>query len=159
MLTTAALMLSFIEVIIPLDFLPLPGFRIGLANIAVTVAAYALSPVHAAVVSLLRMIIVFLLFGSPTSFIFSLCGGALVMIALFILKDHSSRLSFIGISVICATLHNLGQFTAAWFLVGSAVAAYLPFLSLASLVFGTLNGIILNLLPDKIYNFSGERSL
>ena len=159
LLTTAALTLSFIEAIIPLDILPLPGFRIGLANIAITVAAFALSPLHAAVVSLIRIIIVFLLFGNPTSFIFSLSGGILVIIALFILKNHSSRLSFIGVSVICATVHNLGQFIAAWFLVGSAVMSYLPFLSLASLVFGTLNGIILNLLPRKLYNFSSERSL
>lgn len=159
LLTTAALMLSFIEAIIPLDFLPLPGFRIGLANIAITVAAFSLSPVHAAIVSLLRVIIVFLLFGNPTSFIFSLAGGVLVIIALFVLKNNSAHLSFVGISVICATLHNFGQFVAAWFLVGRAVMSYLPFLLLASLVFGTLNGITLNLLPEKIYNFSHERSL
>lgn len=156
-LVCVALVLSYIEAVLPLDVIPLPGFRLGLANIAITVAAFRNSPLHAAVVSLARIILVFLLFGSPTSLAFSLCGSALVIAALFILRDHSSRLSFIGISLICAALHNCGQLIAALLLVGRAVLAYIPFLFIASLIFGSLNGIVLNLIPTKIYN--SERSL
>lgn len=158
-LVCAALVLSYIEAVLPLDFIPLPGFRLGLANIAITVAAFRNSPTDAAVVSLARILLVFLLFGSPTSFIFSLCGSALVIITLFILRSHPSRLSFVGISLICALLHNCGQLIAALLLVGPAVKSYVPFLCLASLIFGTLNGIVLNLIPDKIYNKKTERSL
>ena len=156
-LVSVALILSFIEAIIPLNFVSLPGFRLGLCNIAITVATFRLSPFHASIVSFVRIIIVFLLFGNPTSLLFSVCGSVLVLIALFILRAHCSRLSFVGISLICATMHNFGQFTAALFLIGRAVISCLPFLLFASLIFGTLNGIILNFLPDKIYNFKSRR--
>ena len=158
-LVCVALVLSYIEAVLPLDFIPLPGFRLGLANIAITIAAFRNSPAHAAVVSLARILLVFLLFGNPTSLVFSLCGSALVIIALFVLRKYTFGMSFIGISLICAALHNCGQLIAALFLVGRAVISYAPFLCLASLIFGTLNGIILNLIPDKIYNHKTERSL
>ena len=154
-LVGAALLLSYIEAVIPLDFLPLPGFRIGLSNIALTVAAFALSPWCAAAVSLARIILVFLLFGNPTSLLFSLFGSSLVIVMLAVLRNHSHKLSFVGISILCATVHNCGQLIAALLLVGTAVLSYIPFLMLASLLFGSLNGIILNLLPYKIFQLRG----
>lgn len=154
-----ALTLSYLEAVLPLRFIPLPGFKPGLANIAITVAAFRHSPADAAAISLARTVIMFLLFANPASFIFSLCGSLLVIAALFVLHAHHGRFSFIGISLICALAHNAGQLTAATALVGRAAVSYIPFLILASLVFGVLNGVILNLLPNKIYRQTHERSI
>ncbi len=154
-----ALALSYLEAILPLRFIPLPGFKLGLANIAITVAAFRHSPVDAAIVSLARVLIMFLLFANTTSFIFSMCGSVLVIAALFILRAHHGGFSFIGVSLICALAHNAGQLIAALALVGRAAVSYIPFLILASLVFGVLNGVILNLLPNKIYRQTHERSI
>lgn len=149
-LLSAALILSYIEAVLPVLSVPFPGFKLGLCNIAITAAAYRNSPVHAAVISLARVLISFLLFGNPTSLMFSLFGSFLVIIALSLLtKTHA--FSFIGISVICAFLHNAGQLCAGCLLTGKAVLSYIPFLCLASLIFGTLNGVILNILPDNIF--------
>lgn len=158
-LVCAALLLSFVEALIPVAALPIPGFKLGLANIAILLTAYRSSVVDAAVVSLARILLTFLFFGSPTSLIFSLCGGLLVIAVLALLKltSSSSRFSFIGISVLCAAAHNLGQLLAALTLTGNAVLSYLPALAAASLIYGTLTGSILNALPDKIYHNSNNK--
>lgn len=152
-LAGVALLLSMVEALFPIAALPLPGFKLGLANIAITVAAFRYSYVDAAAVSLVRVIITFLLFGSPTSLLFSLMGGTLVIITLLLIRKTklSRQLSFVGVSLLCALAHNAGQLIASTWLVGSAVLSYIPALSAASLIYGTINGIILCLLPNKIY--------
>lgn len=155
-LVCAALLLSFVEAVIPIAALPIPGFKLGLANIAILLTAYRCSVGDAAVVSLARILLTFLFFGSPTSLIFSLSGGILVVAVLTLLKltKSSPKFSFIGISVLCAAAHNFGQLIAALALTGHAVLSYLPALAAASLIYGTLTGVILNALPDRLYNKS-----
>ncbi len=159
LLLCAALVLSYVEAVLPLDFIALPGFKPGLANIVITVAAFRFSALHAAVISLARVSIVFLLFGNPISFLFSLFGAVLVIVCLLVLTKHCSALSFVGVSLICASAHNLGQFVASLLLVGPSVTAYLPILLIGAMIFGGINGTVLCLLPDKIYNFSQKEPL
>lgn len=156
LILATALILSYVEAVIPILSAPFPGFKLGLCNIAIMFAAFKISPVDAAVISSARVLISFLLFGNPTSLLFSLFGSALVIAALFVLTKTGHSLSFIGISVICAFLHNTGQMAAALILTGKAVLSYTPFLCLASLVFGTLNGVILNLISKTIFK-KGEK--
>ncbi len=145
-----ALILSFVESFLPAALLPLPGFKIGLANLAILAVFYRThSPANTAVLSLCRCLITFFLFGNATSLLFSLCGGAMVIGMLFLLK-RLSGLSFIGVSVLCAAAHNLGQLIAAVCLTGTAVLAYTPALFAASALYGTVNGVILNRLPEFI---------
>lgn len=147
---SAALLLSFVESFLPAAILPLPGFKIGLANLAILSLFYRTENLaNAAVLSLTRCLITFVLFGSVTSLLFSLCGGALVIGMLFCIR-RLPGLSFIGVSVLCAAAHNLGQLTAALLLTGTAVLAYLPALFAASAFYGTVNGVILNRMPEFI---------
>ncbi len=143
-----ALVLSFVESFLPAALLPLPGFKIGLANLAILAVFYRSGRLaDAAVISLCRCLVTFFLFGNPTGLLFSLCGGALVIGMLGCLR-RVRGLSFIGVSVLCATAHNLGQLTAAVFLTGWAVLAYVPALLAASAFYGTVNGILLNRMPE-----------
>ncbi len=145
-----ALVLSFVESFLPAAVLPLPGFKIGLANLAILAAFYRTGRLaDAAVISLCRCLVTFLLFGNPTGLLFSLCGGALVLVMLGLLR-RVRGLSFVGISVLCALAHNLGQLTAAVLLTGWAVLAYLPALLAASAFYGTINGVLLNRMPEFI---------
>lgn len=151
LLLAAALILSFVESLFPISALiPLPGFKLGLSNIAITAAAYRLSSADAAAVSFAKVIVLSLLFGSITSFFFSLAGASFVILALIILK-RVRVFSFIGISVICAASHNLGQLTAAAIVFGKAALSYFPVLLFASVIFGGICGIILNILPRFIF--------
>lgn len=149
----AALILSYVEAIFSLSPLPLPGFRAGLANIAVVGACFRYSVRDGAAVSLCRILLQFFLFANPTSFLFSLSGGMCVILLLWVLRRSffTQRCSFIGLSVLCAVAHNLGQIGAGCLLLGSAVLAYLPAIFAASLFYGTLSGILLNLLAPSLF--------
>ena len=80
-LTTAiALVLSFIESQIP-AFVAVPGVKMGLANIAIVYALYRLGWKEAAIISLIRVVLVSLLFGSAASFLYSLAGAVLSLLS------------------------------------------------------------------------------
>lgn len=154
-LLAAALMLSYLEHLLPLTaLLPLPGLKLGLAN-TVTVLAFALlSPADALTVSLLRVCITGVLFGSWTSFLFSLCGALASFLALLLARLLLRRCSYIGVSVLCAAAHDLGQTLALALLVGVpsggdfTIALYPSALMILliplSILCGTLTGVILN---------------
>ena len=85
-LTTAiALVLSFIESQIP-AFVAVPGVKMGLANIAIVYALYRLGWKEAALISLIRVVLVSLLFGSAASFLYSLAGAVLSLLGMALLK-------------------------------------------------------------------------
>ncbi|MBQ8310004.1 MAG: Gx transporter family protein [Clostridia bacterium] len=152
MLCTFAVMLSYLEVLLPLSALiPLPGFRLGLANIAVLVVFCLFSPIDAAVVSAVRILLMGLLFGSTTSLYFSVMGGLLSFLVLLLLSRIGKKCSFFGVSVLSAAAHNTGQIIAAVTLFGtSLITSYLPALLLASVVYGGIVGLLLNLITPKL---------
>jgi heptaprenyl diphosphate synthase len=158
MLISSALLLSYVESFVPVNLIiPLPGFKFGLANIVVMFAFFAFSAADAVFVSAARVIIAALLFGSPVSFLFSMAGAFLSLLGMFIIKCTVKKaFSFWGISVISAALHNAGQLAAASALFGSAVLSYFPALLLASAVFGSVSGIILNLLWPRLKPVCGR---
>lgn len=142
-----ALALSYIEVLIPLGaILPLPGFKLGLANLLVMVLIWCVSAVDGVIVSVLRVLIMGLLFGTPISMFFSAGGALLSFLVLVLLKRFScGAVSFIGISVLSASAHNIGQLICAGVVFDfRVVVTYLPFLLVASAIFGTVSGVLLN---------------
>lgn len=143
-----AMIFSFVEHLLPL---PLPGVKLGLANVVITAAFYLISPLDAAIVSLIRISLSALLFGTPVSFFFSLAGGAFAYLVLVLCRPFYNRFfSFIGVSVLAATGHHFGQIFAAAILYGSGVVlTYLPWLLLAGALTGTLTGALLNLLAAR----------
>lgn len=152
MLALSALLLSYLESFIPINLIiPLPGFKLGLANILVMLIFFTFSPLEALAVSACRIILSALLFGSPVSLFFSACGGALSLAGLLALKyTLVGKLSFFGISIVGAALHNTGQLIAASLLFGGGVFYYLPVMLIASLIFGGICGIILNIIYPKL---------
>ncbi|MBQ7599090.1 MAG: Gx transporter family protein [Clostridia bacterium] len=155
----AALLLSALETIIPLSSIPIPGFKPGLANIAVCAACFRYAPVDAWSVSLARCLIIFLLFGNPVSLVFSLFGSVLSLVAMTVLRSGriSHHFSFIGISVLCAFFHNTGQVLACVIMLGNHAVSYFPVLAASSLVFGSVTGLILNLLHSSVIYRNHDR--
>ena len=149
-----ALALSFLETLIPTDlFIPIPGFKLGLANIVICVVFYRESPGMAAAVSACRLCLTLILFSNVSAFLFSLTGAVLSYVSLFFSKYIlKSKVSFIGVSVISAFFHNAGQLICASLVMGSlSVFYYTPYLILTSAICGALTGIILVFLPRKIF--------
>lgn len=138
-----ALVLSYLESLVPLSFI-LPGLKLGLANVAVMFVFYQVGRVDAAAVSLLRVTVVALLFGSASSFLFALGGAVLSYLALLALSLLGRRIGRVGLSVGAAAAHVTGQILAAILLWGTpGLLGYLPWLLLGSLPLGTLCGILL----------------
>ncbi len=153
MLLAVSLLLSYIEAILPLNvWLPLPGFKLGLCNIVITLVFVMLSPADAGAVSLARIFIMGLLFGNVQSLSFSLCGGILSYAGLWLFARLSKNIfSMVGTSVGCAALHNVGQLFAAALWFGSGAAwAYLPVLLVAALIFGTVTGALLQIILPRL---------
>lgn len=158
----AALMLSYVEALFPLTLvIPIPGAKIGLANLAVMIACYRCSFADAAAVCLVRVILSSFLFGSVSSFAFSLSGAAFSLaVLLAAYRFYPRYFSFVGVSVLCAAGHNVGQILCAVLWLGStAVLSYLPVLLILAALFGTFSGFLMNLLAKRIPKFRKGASL
>ena len=150
-LTTAlAMILSFIESQIP-AFVAVPGVKVGLANIAVVFALYKLGWKEAVAVSLVRVVLVSMLFGSLASMFYSLAGAALSLIGMGLLK-MSGKFTEIVVSVAGGILHNIGQIAMACLILETDVLRYyLPFLLLSGTVAGVVIGVISAIMVKRIH--------
>ena len=140
LLTTTALMLSYIESLFPF-FFGVPGMKLGLANLAVVIALYFYGWREALTVNALRIILSGLLFGNLFSILFSL-GGALISF-LCMVSARKLGLSLYGVSMAGGVFHNVGQLLIAAFIVQTVeIGYYAPFLLTAGLVTGLLIGVL-----------------
>ena len=142
-LIALALALSYTERFLPLQLvIPLPGVKLGLANIVTLVALYRLKPRHAFAILVPRCILGAVFGGGITGLMFSLAGGLLALGAMTLAKRWGI-FSIYGVSILGAAAHHVGQIGAAMVLMNSVyVAAYLPWLLLAGLVTGLLTGAV-----------------
>lgn len=144
-----ALILSFIESRIP-AFVAIPGVKMGLANIAVIFTLYKFGIKEAVAVSVVRVVLVSMLFGSPVSMLYSLAGAALSLTAMCLLKKLTP-LGEITVSVTGGVMHNIGQIAMASIMLGTNVVGYyLPFLLLSGTLAGIAVGIASGLLITKV---------
>ena len=144
-----ALILSFIESKIP-AFVAIPGIKMGFANIAVIFTLYKLGAKEAVTVSVIRVLLISFLFGSPVSLIYSL-SGAILSLTIMILLKRFTPLSEITVSVCGGVMHNVGQIAAASVMLETNVVAYyLPFLILSGTLAGIAVGVISGLLIKKV---------
>ena len=118
-LTTLALALSVAENQIPLTMaIPIPGIKLGLANIVTVFALYALGPAQAILILLARCTLGALFAGNMNALLFSLMGGMAAM-GMMILLSRLRALSVYGVSVGGAAAHNCGQVAAAVLTLGN----------------------------------------
>ena len=136
-------------------FFPVPGVKLGLANLFV-MAAFALYGVRVAFsVSLVRLALVFLFSGNLTSLLLSLAGGTLALLGqCAFMPFYGKRCTFIGVSAVSSACHGFGQLVMAYFLVRTPIFWYLPFLVGLSVVCGCIVGALLDrllaLLPQEV---------
>lgn len=140
-LVSLALVLSYIERFIPLQMVvPLPGVKLGLANIVTLIALYLMGGRQAYVILALRCILGSVFGGGITGLLFSLTGGTLSMLTM----SAAGRIPFLsiyGISILGAAAHSIGQILAAMTLMQTLhIGAYLPYLLLVSLATGFATG-------------------
>lgn len=152
-LTALALGLSVMENLIPVTAaIPLPGVKLGLANIVTVFALYELGAAPAVCILIARCLLGSLFAGNFSALLYSLLGGVTAMLVMIALK-HCRRLSIYGVSIGGAAGHNVGQIAAAIIALGdTAVVGYLPVLLGVALITGTLTGFIAALLFRALRN-------
>ena len=144
-----AMILSFVESQIP-SFFPIPGIKLGLANIAVIFALYRLSIKDDIVVSLIRVVVVSTLFGTSLTLAYSLSGAVLSLLIMVLLKK-SDRFSIVGVSVAGGISHNIGQIIMAIILMhNSVISYYLPFLIISGIVTGVVIGLVSAKIVERV---------
>ncbi len=137
-----AIVLNIIESAIPI--IPVPGAKLGFANIITLIILYVYSFRDSVVITLLRVVLVAILSGKllGITFYMSLSGAVFATLAMGFFKQLN-YFGFVGVSTIGSVFHAIGQIAAGIFVIGStAVIAYLPIMLFLSIPAGVLTGII-----------------
>lgn len=151
MLTAAALVVFVIELQLPSP-MPVPGVKLGLANIFTLFAIYRFKPHEACLLVVVRVFLGCLFSGNMTALIFSFSGAALCMAGMLLLKRFLKTDLIWLISIIGAVLHNIGQLLAASAVLGSfAVFGYLPVLLISGCISGCFTGIAAQIIINRTH--------
>ena len=149
LLTALALILSYVESLIP-AFVAVPGVKMGLANIVVVFALYTLGPGEAAIVSIIRVLLSSLLFGSVLSLSYS-AAGAIISLLSMIIMMKTKIFGVTSVSVTGGVFHNLGQILVACLVLETDVLLYyLPVLILSGTITGAVIGIASSIVIKRL---------
>ena len=142
--TALALILSYVETLIPVQF-GIPGIKLGLANLVVVIVLCKTDWKEALLLSVSRVLLAGFIFGSLFSIIYSLAGGVLSLLVMAVLV-RSERFGTVGVSMAGGVAHNIGQLATAMIAVRTyQVGYYLPVLLIA----GLMTGAVIGLAADK----------
>ena len=140
-LASLAMVLSFVETLLPPIYAAVPGIKIGLANIVNVFLLYKFSVKDTAVVTLIRVLTIAMLFGNLMTLSYSLAGAVLSITVMALLKK-TKLFSTIGVSIAGGVSHNLGQIIVAIFITSTIeIGYYMIFLCISGVLSGTLIGI------------------
>lgn len=153
--TALALMFSYIETMIPIQF-GVPGIKLGLANIMVVIMLYKSNAREALLLSIVRIMLSGFLFGNLSSILYSIAGGLLSLGIMTLLKKQGG-FSVIGVSVAGGVSHNVGQLIVAMLVVETyQVGYYFPVLLVAGVLTGLGIGVASQEVLKRIRNIRFE---
>jgi len=139
--TALALILAYVEVLLPPVFAAVPGIKLGLPNIVIIFFFYKFGISSAATVSFIRLIAVSILFGNFMAFAYSVAGALLSLLFMSILFKLD-LFSTVAVSVVGGVLHNVGQVLMAIILLDTVeIGYYLIVLSVTGIISGALVGL------------------
>ena len=148
--TALAMILSFVETLFPPITTAFPGIKMGLPNIAIMFILYRIGWREAALVSVVRVILVSILFGNVQSMWYSLAGAVLSITAMILMKKFTT-FSHPSISVVGGVFHNVGQILVAFLVTETAqIVYYLPVLLISGCASGILVGLAAGLLEKRV---------
>lgn len=149
-ITSVALILAYVEAILPPLYAAVPGVKVGLPNLVIIFILYRFGIKEAAMVSGIRLLIVALLFGNVMTLAYSTAGAVLSLLVMSLLKKTDS-FSTVGVSIAGAVSHNLGQIAVAIFLLESTqIGYYMIILAVTGTVAGIFIGIAGNAILKRV---------
>ncbi len=141
LLTAIALTVFVIENQIPAP-VPIPGVKLGLANIVTLVAMVLLGRRDAGAVLLVRILMGAMFAGSPSTLLFSAAGGALAYAVMCLTVGLFPEKLLWVVSALAGLAHNAGQLLACVLVVKTpGVLAYAPILAVSGILTGVFTGL------------------
>ncbi len=149
MLATLALIFSYVEALIPIP-VPIPGIKLGIANLVIVIAIYKLGFRYAFTINCVRVVIAGLLFSGVFGMIYSLAGGIMSIVIMYLLY-RMKIFSMVGVSMAGGVAHNLGQLIIASIIVSNVkMLSYFSVLLFSGLFSGILIGIVATLIYVRL---------
>ncbi len=148
-LTAIALTIFIVEAQIP-ALAPIPGIKLGLANIVTVYAMFAMGP-RSTLMILLARIILGSLFTGGITILYSLAGGMLGYLVMLILHRIVTMKQMWVCSVISGMAHNIGQITVAILITSTVgLVIYLPVLLVSGILTGLFTGLCAQFLVNRL---------
>lgn len=150
-----AFVLSYLESLVPIN-IGVPGIKLGLANLVVVTALYTLPKGDAFFISMVRIVLSGLTFGGVFSLVYSFAGGILAF-AVMLCAKKIRGVSVVGVSVLGAAVHNVGQILAAAVVMKNfGIFYYLPVLLIAGGITGLAIGLLSRIIISRISKIAGD---
>ena len=149
LLTAIALTIFMIEAQIP-PIVPLPGVKLGLANIITVFAVFALGPREGASILFCRIFLGAVFAGNFSTIFYSAAGGTLAILATILLRKVLTNKQLWVAGAIGAVAHSVGQVGMAIFITGTpGIIVYLPPLICISIATGCFTGLCAQFLVNR----------
>ena len=145
-----AMILSYVESQIP-ALVAIPGIKVGLPNLVIVFLLYKMSWKDATIVSIIRILLVAMVFGQNIMMVsFSIAGAVLSLTSMILLKK-TNWCSTITVSIVGGIFHNIGQIVAAILWTETVgIVTYLPVLLISGTVAGAVVGLISGMLVERL---------
>lgn len=152
-LTAVSLIIFIVELQIPNPF-PIPGIKLGLANIITVFAVYHYKAYEVALIVTVRLLLGSVFSGNFMALIYSAFGAFLCLLGMLLLKRMIDEKHIWIASVFGAVLHNTGQMIAAVIVTQTVeIVAYYPFLLVSGCLAGAFTGLCAQLIMPRIKFF------
>ena len=153
-LAALAMIFSYIEFLVPFS-VGIPGVKLGIANLVIVIALYALDFRYAFTINIVRILLNGFMFTGVFAMLYALSGGILSILVMGILKK-TDKFSMVGVSMAGGVAHNLGQLIIAAIMVENLkMFLYFPVLLFSGMLTGILVGmggtILYRSLPKQLF--------
>lgn len=149
LLSAIALTIFVIEAQIP-PIVPLPGVKLGLANIVTVYAVFAMGPGEAAAILFVRIFLGAVFAGNFSSIIYSAAGGLCAILTTIALRKLLNKRQLWVAGCLGAIAHSIGQMAAAVLITGTpSIVIYLPAMIACGIVTGLFTGLCAQLLVNR----------
>lgn len=150
-LTAAALGIFIVELQLP-TLTPIPGVKLGLANIITVYAMFTLGPADTACILIARILLGSMFAGQMMALFYSLAGGLLCYLVMLLMRRLFTPKQIWICSVFGAAAHNLGQITAAILISRTpALICYLPVLMVSGIIAGIFTGLCAQFVANRLH--------
>ena len=149
LLSAIALTIFMVEAQIP-ALVPIPGVKMGLANIVTVFAVFALGPKEGAAVLFVRIFLGAVFAGNFSTIFYSAAGGGCAIAVTILLRKILTDKQLWVAGALGAVAHSVGQMAMAITLTATpGLIVYLPVMVAVSILTGCFTGLCAQLLLNR----------